>query len=284
MNLVGTTLGQFQIVQELGKGGMATVYKAYQASLHRHVALKVLSARAGPGHGRGQTLFARGADRGRAAPRQRDHHLRRGQRPGRALYRRRVPGRDHAGPTVGHRRLRAAPQANPAHRAPGLGRARLCPLAGFCPPRHQAQQHHGRSRAQRPRHADGLWPGASDGRKPHHALRLYRGHARLHVARAGQRGRHRSAHGHLFAGRDDLSHAHRQRALCQAHPTRRLVGARDGRAPGHVGGRHRDPARGGGGGAQVDGQRPSRPLRVGQRHGQRPGDGDNGCRYGGARF
>jgi serine/threonine-protein kinase len=43
MDLVGRTLGQFEIIEQLGKGGMATVYKAYQASLQRHVALKVLS-------------------------------------------------------------------------------------------------------------------------------------------------------------------------------------------------------------------------------------------------
>jgi serine/threonine protein kinase len=43
MDLTGRTLGQFEIVDQVGKGGMATVYKAYQASLQRHVALKVLA-------------------------------------------------------------------------------------------------------------------------------------------------------------------------------------------------------------------------------------------------
>jgi len=41
-SLVGKTLGQYQIVQELGRGGMAVVYKAYQPSLTRYVAIKVL--------------------------------------------------------------------------------------------------------------------------------------------------------------------------------------------------------------------------------------------------
>jgi len=42
MDLVGQNLGQFQIIEELGKGGMATVYKAYQPNLRRYVAIKVL--------------------------------------------------------------------------------------------------------------------------------------------------------------------------------------------------------------------------------------------------
>lgn len=40
--MVGKTLGQYQIVEQIGKGGMATVYKAYQPSLNRYVALKIL--------------------------------------------------------------------------------------------------------------------------------------------------------------------------------------------------------------------------------------------------
>lgn len=43
MDLAGETLGQFQIIEQVGKGGMAIVYKAYQASLQRHVAIKVLA-------------------------------------------------------------------------------------------------------------------------------------------------------------------------------------------------------------------------------------------------
>ena len=41
-SLVGKMLGQYQIMGVLGKGGMATVYKAYQPSLERNIALKVL--------------------------------------------------------------------------------------------------------------------------------------------------------------------------------------------------------------------------------------------------
>ncbi|MCS6870116.1 MAG: serine/threonine protein kinase, partial [Anaerolineae bacterium] len=41
-NLIGQTLGQYQITALLGKGGMATVYRARQASINRDVAIKVI--------------------------------------------------------------------------------------------------------------------------------------------------------------------------------------------------------------------------------------------------
>jgi len=42
-NLIGQTLGQYKIIEKIGQGGMAWVFKAYQPGLDRFVAVKVLS-------------------------------------------------------------------------------------------------------------------------------------------------------------------------------------------------------------------------------------------------
>lgn len=52
---IGENIGPYRIIEQLGQGGMATVYKAYHASLDRYVALKVLH----PAFHQDQTFTAR---------------------------------------------------------------------------------------------------------------------------------------------------------------------------------------------------------------------------------
>jgi len=43
MDINGAIIGQYHIIKQIGEGGMATVYKAYQPNLDRYVAVKVLA-------------------------------------------------------------------------------------------------------------------------------------------------------------------------------------------------------------------------------------------------
>ena len=42
LNIVGKTFGRYHVVEQLGSGGMATVFKAYDSSLERYVAMKMI--------------------------------------------------------------------------------------------------------------------------------------------------------------------------------------------------------------------------------------------------
>ena len=41
-DLTGRTLGPYTLSEKIGEGGMAEVYKGYQESLNRYVAIKLL--------------------------------------------------------------------------------------------------------------------------------------------------------------------------------------------------------------------------------------------------
>ena len=50
----GASLGPYRVLHQVGEGGMAKVYKAFQSNMERYVALKVL-----PGHYADEPQFAK---------------------------------------------------------------------------------------------------------------------------------------------------------------------------------------------------------------------------------
>jgi hypothetical protein len=94
-----TQIGDYQILREIGRGGMGVVYEAEQISLGRRVALKILPKRVGSDRMTAER-FRREARRRTTAPHQHRACLRRG--PGRrcpllrhAVYPGSGPGHDH---------------------------------------------------------------------------------------------------------------------------------------------------------------------------------------------
>ncbi len=71
LNLVSTSLGRFEILNELGRGGMAVVYRARQSDLERIVALKVLP----PGLTHDPSYVARFRQEARSAARLEHPHI-----------------------------------------------------------------------------------------------------------------------------------------------------------------------------------------------------------------
>jgi tetratricopeptide (TPR) repeat protein/predicted Ser/Thr protein kinase len=69
--MIGTTVGSYRIVSQLGAGGMGVVYKGFDQRLHRHVALKVLPTSVSQDEGR-RRMFLREA---RAASALNDAHI-----------------------------------------------------------------------------------------------------------------------------------------------------------------------------------------------------------------
>ena len=173
---------EYEIIEELGRGGMAMVYRARDRQLEREVAIKVL-----PFSLAFDAEFVERFQREARTAAQLEHPniipIYRVGRSGRVIYFVMKFLRGGSLSTVLRRAEEAHPARDPPAPARGRQRARLCGPARHRAPRHQARQHHVRRvravRAHRLRHRQG-----GVGPEAHRHRHVHR-HAALHEPRAG---------------------------------------------------------------------------------------------------
>ena len=203
-------VGRYEITEQLGQGGMGTVYKAFDPLLTRVVAVKVISAPA------------------RRQPEQRERFFREARAAAQLSHRNIITiydlGEQDGAPFLAMEYLEGPrPRAADARRREGMSLARKLEIAlsiceglahahgcGRHPPRHQAGQRlrHRRRPGQDPR----LRPGAPDHVRADAQQRDGR-HGELHGARAAARREVRPPRGHLLVRRAPLRAARRQEAV-----------------------------------------------------------------------
>ena len=254
MSVPSTSIPGYELIRELGVGGMATVYLAIQRSLDRKVAIKVMKRNIDDLEKFERRFLMEGRTMAKLPHRNIVGGVRHRQERGRHLHRDGVAGRRHAvrphegGPVAGRCDLdRGADGAGAAVRARARHRA----------PRPQAREHHVPRRAHagadRLRHRQAAGRDADAPDPDRHAGR----HADLHEPRADQRARGRRSLRPLQPGRAVLRIADRRAAVRGRHPDRGADGAPDHAGPAAAAAVRRLPA----GGRRDAGQEPRRALR-----------------------